>query len=538
MLKQILLLAEILIGLVGLCLCGGSINLTTPIPAPTNFCGTAEIKPGLNVPYSCCPPKLDIDPKDIPYYKLPPVSKLRIRPAAHAVDEEYMVKFNLAIKRMKELDVKDPSDPRGFSQQANIHCAYCNGAYKVGDKELQVHYSWLFFPYHRWYLYFYERILGSLINDTSFALPYWNWDHPKGMRFPPMFDQPNVYPDLYNPRRNNDHRGQAILDLVHFGDDVKATDLRRMCNNMVLLYRQMVTNSPCSQLFYGKPYTVETGPKPGQGVVENIPHTPVHIWVGTVVGSDLGNKKSDGEDMGNFYTSGLDPAFYCHHANVDRMWTIWQTIGGKRKDIDDPDFLNAELFFYDENKKPYRVKVRDTLNHKKMGFDYLHMPTPWRNYKLVKKSKTKLNARLLPPTTKIFPIAKLDKVISFSVQRLTSGRTQQEKDAKEEMLTFKNLRYDVRKQMRFDVFINAEENSNWNELNRAEFSGSYTNLPHIQRNQSEPHITTIKNFQLAINELLEEIGLEDEYNLVVTLVPKIGGEFVSIESAEITYEAC
>ncbi|PHT58706.1 Polyphenol oxidase F, chloroplastic [Capsicum baccatum] len=450
MLKQILLLAEILIGLVGLCLCGGSINLTTPIPAPTNFCGTAEIKPGLNVPYSCCPPKLDIDPKDIPYYKLPPVSKLRVRPAAHAVDEEYMVKFNLAIKRMKELDVKDPSDPRGFLQQANIHCAYCNGAYKVGDKELQVHYSWLFFPYHRWYLYFYERILGSLINDTSFALPYWNWDHPKGMRFPPMFDQPNVYPDLYNPRRNKDHRGQAILDLVHFGDDVKATDLQRMCNNMVLLYRQM-------------------------GVVENIPHTPVHIWVGTVVGSDLGNKKSDGEDMGNFYTSGLDPAFYCHHANVDRMWTIWQTIGGKRKDIDDPDFLNAELFFYDENKKSYRVKVR---------------------------------------------------------------RTQQEKDAKEEMLTFKNLRYDVRKQMRFDVFINAEENSNWNELNRAEFSGSYTNLPHIQRNQSEPHITTIKNFQLAINELLEEIGLEDEYNLVVTLVPKIGGEFVTIESAEITYEAC
>ncbi|KAJ8526651.1 hypothetical protein K7X08_029128 [Anisodus acutangulus] len=182
------------------------------------------------------------------------------------------------------------------------------------------------------------------------------------------------------------------------------------------------------------------------------------------------------------------------------MWTIWKTLGGKRKDIDETDFLNAE-FFFDENKKPVRVTVRDALDNRKMVFDYQPMPIPWRSYKLLKKSKA--NARLLPPTTQVFPIAKLDKVLSFSIQRPTS-----------------------------------DETSNWNELNRAEFSGSYTNLPHIQRNHSEPHIATIKQFQLAINELLEEIGLEDEDNIVVTLVPKIGGESVTIESAEITLEAC
>ncbi|KAK4338118.1 hypothetical protein RND71_042605 [Anisodus tanguticus] len=333
-----------LLGLRGLC--GAAINLTTPIPAPTNYCGTAEIKPGLNVPYSCCPSKLDIDPKDIPYYKFPPVSSSEfVQPLMRWTKDTWL--SNLAMTRMKELDVKDPSDPRGFKQQVNIHCAYCNGAYKVGGKELQ--------------------------------------------------------------------------------------------------------------LFFGKPYTVETGPKPGQGVVENIPHTPAHIWVGTVVGSDLGNKKSDGEDMGNFYTSGLDPAFYCHHANIDRMWTIWNTLGGKRKDIDETDFLNAE-FFFDENKKPVRVTVRDALDNRKMVFDYPSMPIPWRSYKLLKKSKSKANARLIPPTT--------------------------------------------------------------------------------QRNHSEPHIATIKQFQLAINELLEEIGLEDEDSIVVTLVLKIGGESVTIESAEITLEAC
>uniref|UniRef100_M1BMR9 catechol oxidase n=1 Tax=Solanum tuberosum TaxID=4113 RepID=M1BMR9_SOLTU len=125
------------------------------------------------------------------------MSKLRKRPVAQDVTKEYIAKYQLETKRMKELD-KD--DPRSFMQQANIHCAYCNGAYKFGDEILQVHQSWLFFPFHRWYLFFYDRILGKLIDDPTFALPYWNWDHPKGMRLPPMFDRANT--PLYDARRN------------------------------------------------------------------------------------------------------------------------------------------------------------------------------------------------------------------------------------------------------------------------------------------------------------------------------------------------
>ncbi|KAF0918949.1 hypothetical protein E2562_027500 [Oryza meyeriana var. granulata] len=47
------------------------------------------------------------------------------------------------------------TDPRSFYQQANIHCAHCTGTYwQVGYPELavQIHYSWLFFPFHRAYI--------------------------------------------------------------------------------------------------------------------------------------------------------------------------------------------------------------------------------------------------------------------------------------------------------------------------------------------------------------------------------------------------
>lgn len=45
-------------------------------------------------------------------------------------------------------------------------------------------------------------------------------------------------------------------------------------------------------------------------------------------------------------------------------------------------------------------------------------------------------------------------------------------------------------------------------------------------------------FSLAINELLEDLKLEGDDLVVVTLVPKIGGDNVSIEAVEIQLVPC
>ncbi|XP_060207963.1 catechol oxidase B, chloroplastic-like [Lycium barbarum] len=521
---------NVLLGLGGLY---GAANLAplataSPIPPPDlNSCGPATITDGPPVPYFCCPPKPH-DMENIPYYKLNTMTKRRIRSPAHAADEEYIAKYELATSRMRDLDTNttDP-DPRGFKQQANVHCAYCNGAYKVGGKELQVHFSWLFFPFHRWYLYFYERILGSLIDDPTFALPYWNWDHPKGMRLPPMFD--DECSSLYDARRNPSHRNGAIMDLGYSGDEVQTTQLQLMTNNLTLMYRQMITNAPCPLLFFGKPYPLGTNPSPGMGTIENIPHNAIHAWTGTKRCSDLGNGvKSYGEDLGNFYSAALDPVFYCHHANVDRMWYEWKKLGGKRGDLMDEDWLNSEFFFYDECSNPWRVKVRDCLDHTKMGYDYAPMDKPWHNFKPMKQTTTgKVNTSSLPPANKVFPLAKLDKVISFSISRKI------EKNEQEELLTF-CLKFDNSKNLRFDVFLNADKTVNAVELDKIEFAGSFTNLPHVHGNTDRKPAT----FQLAINELLEDNGLEDEDTIAVTLVPKKGGRYISIDSAKIDREDC
>ncbi|KAE8715169.1 Polyphenol oxidase [Hibiscus syriacus] len=168
----------------------------------------------------CCPP---VSRKIVDFK--PPLtsnSRLRVRPAAHLVDNEYVRKYSKAIELMKALP---DDDPRNFMQQANVHCAYCEGAYdQVGfpNLELQVHNSWLFFPFHRYYLYFFERILGHLIDDPTFGLPFWNWDSPAGMQMLRMYSDTNY--SLYNELRNSRHYPPTMVDLDFNGNDVTTTN--------------------------------------------------------------------------------------------------------------------------------------------------------------------------------------------------------------------------------------------------------------------------------------------------------------------------
>jgi len=103
--------------------------------------------------------------------------------------------------------------------------------------ELQVHNSWLFFPFHRCYLYFFERILGSLIGDPSFAVPFWNWDAPDGMRMPAMYADPSS--QLFDPRRDGRHAPPRLINLDYNGREPRFTDKQQVDHNLRVMYRQV-----------------------------------------------------------------------------------------------------------------------------------------------------------------------------------------------------------------------------------------------------------------------------------------------------------
>ena len=66
------------------------------------------------------------------------------------------------------------------------------------------------------------------------------------------------------------------------------------------------------------------------GILDMDPHNTMHLWIG---GAPKGGPPAGGL-MGNNLTAAFDPIFWAHHANVDRIWALWQE---RHPGVDPPD---------------------------------------------------------------------------------------------------------------------------------------------------------------------------------------------------------
>ncbi|RZB53617.1 polyphenol oxidase I, chloroplastic-like [Glycine soja] len=502
-----------------------SSNISRAISLNARECFPVELPSDAITSTRCCPPRPSpsniIDFKDF----ASPNATLRVRKPAHMVDEEYITKLEKGIALMKALP---DDDPRNFIQQAKVHCAYCNGAYHLRhpfqDTKLNIHRSWFFFPFHRWYLYFFERTLGKLIGDPNFALPFWNWDSVEGMQIPSYFNNPNS--SLYHQLRNQNHLPPHVVDLNYNkldpNDDTPSH--QQVSYNLAFMYKQMVLAST-KELFMGSPFRLGDNPTPGMGSIEAAPHNTVHTWVGAA-------DKPHHEDMGAFYTAARDPIFYAHHPNSDRLWGLWKTLEGGRKDYsDDPDWLDSEFYFYDENANFVRVKVRDCLDTKKLGYVYEDVDLPWlRTPPTSPKSKLLREANkspLLSSKPSKFPLV-LDSITSTVVKRPKKLRSKEEKEQEEEVLVIEGIEFGSDKYVKFDVHIDDDED-NLSEPDQTEFVGTFVNLFHGQGH----NINT--SFKVGISKVLECLEAEEDDVVLVTLVPKVGKGDVIIGGIKIEF---
>ncbi|PIM97679.1 Catechol oxidase [Handroanthus impetiginosus] len=237
--------------------------------------------------------------------------------------------------------------------------------------------------------------------------------------------------------------------------------------------------------------------------------------------------------MGKFATAARDSIFYGHHANIDRLWAIWRKLRGSKPSVfTSKDWLEASFLFYDENKNLARVKVKDTLDYEKMGYTYQGLDTiPWLNNRpkpRFKKSKV-ASTSTAPKATEIsFPV-KLDKIVKVLVDRPRKSRSQKDKEQEEELLLIEGIEVDSAKFVRFEVFVNDEEDKPEELLDKAEYAGDFALVP--TRRSS-----TIKSkIRLGLTELLEDLDVEDDDQILVSLVPKAGGEDISIGGIKIVY---
>jgi hypothetical protein len=238
-------------------------------------------------------------------------------------------------------DALDKSIKLGeYSKLVTFHSQYMydihsfGGAPRVNER---------FLPWHRVYLIKLEEMLNNVMKkeepskDFNIAFPYWNWEHTR--KIPDWFQDitPRMDVEVYLYDENGEPTGTQIFNV-----QVERSPNPNLSNE--LPNEDQVNQVKQRNTFVTFTERLEFGP-----------HNAVHNLVGGT--------------MGNPYISPLDPLFFCHHANVDRIWAGWQK---KQIDEGNTEFMHPTLFGEDSEMRPWFPEYVEpqTRQIEAMGYTY------------------------------------------------------------------------------------------------------------------------------------------------------------------------
>ncbi|WP_159460550.1 tyrosinase family protein [Calothrix rhizosoleniae] len=233
------------------------------------------------------------------------------------------------------------SDPRNWEQQARIHQRYCP------------HGNWYFLPWHRAYLLAFEEICRDLSGNPDFALPYWNWTVDTSI--PEPFWSGTLR-DATRRISSTDRIGAEFVGQNIIDDILDEED-----------FELFASLRPTGQNNTDQSWQMARG---ALAPLERTPPNNIHTWI-----------------SGNMTTlrSPLDPIFWLHHCNIDRIWAEWNARGNRNTDnILWTDFSFRQNFI-DINSRRYDVVVRDLVDVNQLGYSYDVLTQPQETPSLMER---------------------------------------------------------------------------------------------------------------------------------------------------------
>jgi tyrosinase-like protein len=244
-------------------------------------------------------------------------------------------------KGVKVMMDRQPSDPKSWFFQASVHGVSDDNIAAAVKKDPKVAnvdrkrfwnqcphgwdgstvYSAEFIIWHRAYVYYFERILREASGYDGLALPYWNYTDPEQRALPDVFADPKS--PLFDATRDPSINDQTA------GLSPKAVDT-------TAAFKATNFFDTSTQAFGGSPTEVEYA---NQGLAERRPHNQVH--------------RAIKGDMLDPATAALDPIFWVHHCNIDRLWNLWACLPNRSwGNVPTAAWLNATPWaFYDADAK-------------------------------------------------------------------------------------------------------------------------------------------------------------------------------------------
>jgi tyrosinase len=350
-----------------------------------------------------------------------------------------------------EAMLKLPADhPHNWFHNAFVHLMDCP------------HGNWWFYVWHRGYVGYFEQTIRKLSGDDTFAIPYWDWTElpeipspmfdgaltPADSAFAPYTKNLAVFTSFTKPaltkywdslssgqRAQLNVRGYPAIDnlwndVTGFSPTVFPPDGAGISGNMAYAItcgsRYLSRDNPkfdaktaynvskpvviagllpinfynaVNYLSFTSSKTPSHNTQPSGAtkfsVLEGFPHNKVHNYIGGVGPVDPGPYGN----MTNFL-SPVDPIFFLHHSNMDRLWDVWTR---KQKALNfpylppQPDLktLSEEpfLFFVDGNGNYVtNGKAGDYLSTDVFDYDY----QPGFGEEIVQPPVAALSARRAP----------------------------------------------------------------------------------------------------------------------------------------------
>jgi tyrosinase len=320
-----------------------------------------------------------------------------------------------------------PADhPQNWFRNAFIHLMDCP------------HGNWWFYVWHRGYLGYFEQTIRRLSRDPNFAIPYWDWTQlpqipdsmfdgvltPTDSAYEPFTKDIDTFTSFIQPalrhywnglnhdqRVQLDRRGYTSFDAMWndvtgytttpppphvdptntaFAPTAIARYLTRSNPKLTpevvynvspfVVYAGLLPTDfydPISQISFNssKAPSHNTAPQ-GRTVfstLEGLPHNSAHNCIGglpPVTSGPWGNMTNN--------LSPVDPVFFLHHSNMDRLWDVWTRkqqalrlpwLPGK---ADFPTYAGEPFLFYvNEDGKPVGPsKAGDYISTSRFQYDY------------------------------------------------------------------------------------------------------------------------------------------------------------------------
>src|SRR5947209_19067016 len=233
-------------------------------------------------------------------------------------DSQKVAALRAAVGKMKARSNADRDDPLGWyywsavhgttDDPGNMQAIYnqCEHTRFQQTPFQPVSVAEHFISWHRPFLFFFEATLKRAAQDagvnTPLELPYWNWYDDGDL--PVIFTEGDEASNPLWHARASDGVNSAGLDRAPF----RQKDL-------------LPASIPTWQKSFAVPFELD-------------PHGVVHDLIGG--------------EMGRIKTSARDPIFWLHHANIDRLWTVWTKMANGRKNPPPGSTWAQQTFTYDK----------------------------------------------------------------------------------------------------------------------------------------------------------------------------------------------